>query len=149
MENKEQQFGSDAARFANVPGKFPAPNLEQFLKETEVKAMNIVYQLDDDAGLDSAWRTQHNDNRIDFVWKILKEISTQAHLLGKEEGKAEERKRIVEEIKKQIPIYDESKFDALIRVAQTDYTLRSVIEIACRGRQKTALSAIINLIEKQ
>ncbi len=39
----------------------------------EKLAMNIVYQLDDDANLSVEFRQKNNDKRITFVTKLIKE----------------------------------------------------------------------------
>lgn len=39
----------------------------------EKLAMNIVYQLDDDANLSVEFRQENNDKRITFVAKLIKE----------------------------------------------------------------------------
>lgn len=45
----------------------------------ERKAMNIVYQLDDDSGLSIEFRQANNDKRIDFVEQILNELLSLQH----------------------------------------------------------------------
>lgn len=55
----------------------------------ERKAMNIVYQLDDDSGLSIEFRQANNDKRIDFVEQILNELLSLQHQKDIEQFKRE------------------------------------------------------------
>lgn len=56
-------------------------------------AMNIVYQLDDDANLPVEFRQANNDKRIDFVIKLIKQALQEQEERTREE-EYQRRKRV-------------------------------------------------------
>ena len=57
-------------------------------------AMNIVYQLDDDANLPVEFRQANNDKRIDFVIKLIKQaLQEQEERIIEEEYQRRKRVR--------------------------------------------------------
>ena len=75
--------------------KTPTPN-----EWIEKVAMNIVYQLDDDAKLSVEFRQANNDKRIDFVKGLI-----QSSLTQQKEAIEKEWREKIEKIGKRLEIY--------------------------------------------
>ena len=103
-------------------------------EKIERMAMNLVYQLDDDAGLSVEFRQANNDKRIDFVKKVISALPVL--------GITEERERINDELPVSFLYRDTSK-DIVRRLP---YEGERLFDLVSEGYEQCLLEAksIIN-----